>query len=480
MVKNANADQHIADAADKPAEKENKYRVIYDEIVKQLQAGEIKPGGKLPSIREITVRFGCSKNTVIRAYDDLEKEHLIYSVPKSGYYAMAPAAYDESPEQGVIDLSSAAPDRSVMPYEEYQHCLNRAIDLYQDRLFSYSDPQGFLSLRKELEKHLASAQVFAKLEQISVVSGAQQALHLLAAMPFPNGKTTVLVEQPTFFGMLRTLELLQVPAVGITRTEEGLDLDELERHFRNNNIKCFYTMPRFHNPLGTSLSQGQKKKIARLAAKYDVYIIEDDYLADLEVSRKADPIFSVDEAARTIYIKSFSKVMLPGLRLAAVVLPLQLVASFRMFKASCDSSTASLSQGALEIYLSGGMFDRHVAQMRVLYQERIGMLAELCAKWLPQGMKLSAAEAGIFAQISVPHRLPAEELAAVLRQQRVLVTPMDRCYLRGFASGNGLRLSVIRADRENMERGIKQIGETAAALLERKSAVPSGAVIEWV
>src|SRR5690349_21349689 len=112
-----------------------KYTQIQLSIRGQLASSVIKPGDKLPSIREMAEQLGCSKNTVIRAYDDLEKEHLIYSVPKSGYYAVVRADQPDDSLTGGIDFSSAAPDPAVMPFDDFRHCLNRAIDLYQDRLF---------------------------------------------------------------------------------------------------------------------------------------------------------------------------------------------------------------------------------------------------------------------------------------------------------------------------------------------------------
>lgn len=123
---------------------ERKYEMIKNAIKKELQSGALQPGEKLPSIRSLSARFACNKNTVIRAYQELEKEHLIYSVPKSGYYSIRrPGVPDEDEAAEFVDFSSANPDPEIMPYKDFQHCLNRAIKLYQDELFTYSDPQGF-------------------------------------------------------------------------------------------------------------------------------------------------------------------------------------------------------------------------------------------------------------------------------------------------------------------------------------------------
>ncbi|SEN49538.1 PLP-dependent aminotransferase family protein [Paenibacillus sp. OV219] len=458
-----------------------KYENVKNDLKQQINSGAIKPGSKLPSIRELSVQWKCSKNTVIRAIDELEKEHLIYSVPKSGYYVIVRPSKSEGRPEGRIDFAAASPDPGIIPYEEIGHGLNRAVQLYGDRLFTYGDPLGFLSLRETISQHMAVSQIFAEPERICIVSGSQQALHLLASMPFPNGKSAILVEQPCYTGMLRIMSLLGVTPIGIARTESGLDLDELERHFRNNSIKFFYTVPRYHNPLGTSLSRLEKETIASLAEKYDVYIVEDDYLADLETDSKADPICSYDHSGRVIYIRSFSKIMLPGLRLGAAVLPASLITLFRMYKSSSDLSTSALSQAALEIHLGSGLFQRHAARMRDRYGIRMKALQKACSQYLNEGFRLSKSAGGIFAQLELPDHLVAEELAAALRQKDVYVFPTMQCYLPSMESANSWRLSIIRTNELEIEHGIRIIRQTADELMsQRRTNKFSRSAITWI
>ncbi|UOQ45915.1 aminotransferase class I/II-fold pyridoxal phosphate-dependent enzyme [Halobacillus salinarum] len=113
----------------------------------------------------------------------------------------------------------------------------------------------------------------------------------------------------------------------------------------------FYTVSRFQHPTGYSYSNHERKKIVELARKYDVYIIEDDYMGDLDTKRKADPMFAYDPSGRVIYTKSFSKVLLPGLRLGMAVLPEALLDDFAKAKFAADVHTPVVTQGALEIYL---------------------------------------------------------------------------------------------------------------------------------
>ncbi|MFD1957503.1 PLP-dependent aminotransferase family protein [Paenibacillus thailandensis] len=457
----------------------NKYEAITSKLKEAVRTGAIKPGDKLPSLRETAEAYGCSINTAIRAYGELEKERLIYAVPKSGYFAVSRPVPKENGPTVIADFASAVPDPEVMPTDAFRQCLNRAIELYQDLLFAYSDPQGFPSLRRSLVRHLAAAQVFADINHISVVSGAQQALHILAGMPFPNGGEAVLIEQPAFAGMVRTLQLLRVPAVGICRTEAGFDIQELEARFQSGRIKFFYTVPRFHNPTGFSLPRRQKEEIVRLAERYGVYIVEDDYLADLECDRKNDPLYSLDGSGHVVYVKSFSKVMLPGLRLAAAVVPDKLLETFRRFKSSADSSTAALSQAALELYLESGLFDRHAASMRERYTGRMEAL-RIAARDLSDGFcRMDVPAGGLFATLYLPEHVDPVTLAGLLRDRGVTVMPTDGCYLPGSAYPKGLRIGIIRTNEAQIAAGLRIVREEIERLQQKRLRLLRSS-IHWI
>ncbi|WP_099520434.1 PLP-dependent aminotransferase family protein [Paenibacillus sp. BIHB 4019] len=362
----------------------NKKQAIVESIRSDIVNGLIKPGQKLPSIRVQSQRFDCSLNTIIAVYQELENHYLIYSRPKSGYFVVAQEALLPLLKTKRIDFASAAPDPETIPQVDFRQCLNKAMELFETSIFTYSDPQGLLSLRQEIVKLFQQQQVFPSAQQIFVFSGAQQALHLLAGMPFPNGKTNILVEQPTYWGMLAALKTHRQTVIGIERTADGIDWETLERHFQSNMIKFFYTIPRFHNPLGTSYTAEEKQRLAELAKAYDVYIVEDDYLADLETNSKEDPIHAYNGASHVIYLRSFSKVMLPGLRIAAAAVPDSFIPLLQWHKHTADLSTSVLSQGVLEIYMKSGMYAHHAKQMKSLYNHRINYLKEVSQRLLPK------------------------------------------------------------------------------------------------
>ncbi|SEG71541.1 PLP-dependent aminotransferase family protein [Paenibacillus sp. UNC499MF] len=436
--------------------KENILQIIRADIVNGL----VKPGQKLPSIRMQSRRFGCSLNTVISVYQELEKQYLIYSRPKSGYFVVAKEALLPLLQTKRIDFASAAPDPASIPQTDFRQCLNKAMELFETSIFTYPDPQGLLSLREEIAKLFQQQQVFPSARQVFIFSGAQQALHLLAGMPFPNGKTNILVEQPTYWGMLAALKSQRQTVIGVERTPDGIDWAALERHFQSNQIKFFYTIPRFQNPLGTSYTAEDKRKLAELAKAHDVYIVEDDYLGDLETDRKADPIHAYNGAGHVIYLRSFSKVMLPGLRLAAAAVPDSFVPVLQWHKHSADLSTSVLSQGVLEIYMKSGMYAHHAQEMKSLYNKRIQHLKEVSNRFLPKDCLYTVpSSGGLFASIRLPDSVYAEDLVSRLENRGVDVLSADRHFLSTFPKPHLLRISIIRTDERDIEEGIRIIAE---------------------
>ena len=432
-----------------------KYQIIENYIRNEISIGNLKPKRRLPALRSMANLFECSIGTALKACESLEKQHLVYSVPKSGYFVMESrltAPMIQGAEE--IDFSSGAPDSNTLPYQDLQHCLNNAIELYKDQLFSYGDPKGLPVLIDAISKHSWNNHLYADPSQIVVTTGSQQALSILASMPFPNGKTHVLLEQPTYYGMIKLLELNGIPTIGVSRGFEGLDLNELETRFRTGNVKFFYTIPRFHNPTGTSYSQKEKAEILQLATKYDVYIVEDDVFSDFDSDSKREPLYSTCTSDMVIYLKSYSKVLAPGLRIASVVLPKLLLNTFVERKRWSDMMSPALSQGALEIYMRSGMFDQYSKRLRELYARRMSILQEVLAVNRHQDMVWNVPESGFFACVKVQQPIDPDNALKLLAAQGIILLDTRTCFLNEYRTSEYFRISISKTSEESIRRGI--------------------------
>lgn len=435
-----------------------KYDSILFDMETKIRDRRFMPGQKLPSVRSAAEIYQCSISTIMRAYAELVKRHAIYSVPQSGFYVVEkPGDWRDNRDGSMINFATVLPDLDAFPYMDFQHCLNKAIDIYKYDLFTYGDPQGLASFRHTLESHLANDQVFAKAERIIVTSGAQQALEIFARMPFPSGRPAILVEQPSYDLYLRFLETEGIPVYGIARTAAGIDLSELEQRFRSGQIKLFYTMSRYHNPLGTSYSADERRAIARLAAKYDVYVLEDDYMADLGEDRRFDPIYAYDGGSRVIYVKSFSKIIFPGLRVGAVVLPERLLKTFHAYKIYPDTSL--LSQAALEVYIKNGMYERHKHKISSLYASRMRALKEAVERYDKPGLvEVSDISSGIYMPFQLKPTVNIERLLKRLAERKISVVSGKGFYLANYlAREKFLRISISQTQPEQIDEGVKAI-----------------------
>ena len=425
-------------------------------IKERIKCGTLPTGTRLPSVRTIARELHCSVGTVLSAYEALEQDKLVYSVPKSGYYVLdSSLLHSLSPAAPLIDFATTALDSRIIPYSDIQSCINCAIDLYRENLFAYSDIKGLPSLIQALKKYLIDCQVFTGEENIIVTTGSQMALHILCEMPLPTGRSKILIEQPTYYGMVKAAELTHTPCVGIERTADGLDFNRLEQIFREEKIKFFYIIPRFHNPTGGSLSRMDMERLVCLAEKYHVYLVEDDIAGDLALDNRSAPLFYYDTHERTIYIKSFSKMVMPGLRIAAVVLPQGLVSDFLLHKEYIDMTSPILSQGALEIYLKNGMFQHHKNKLRTIYAARMKCLDEVVASCrTSREIDWPIPKSGFFSCLRCRRHIHYPLLAAELFKQQIRITDANKYFLPEFQDYRHLRVSVSKVSESEIRRGV--------------------------
>lgn len=458
-----------------------KYEVIAEAlkqwIQEQMQQQDRRQwadkGIRLPAVRVVAEQYQCSVSTAIRAYEWLEQRHLVYAIPQSGYYAVQNGTGAQDMDwQGALDFASAAPDPRVFPYADFRHCVDQAMEKKQAELFMYGTDQGLPSLILLLQKQFADYQVFARTEQFFITSGVQQALAVLALMPFPNGKRKVLLELPTYHNMPSLLSGLNVPIAGVRRALDGLDWASLERQFAEEDIKFFYVMPRFHNPIGTSLTVADKKRLIRLAQRYDVYLVEDDYLADLEDNTKQDPLWSYDTEGRVIYLKSYSKILFPGLRIGVAVLPSPLIQSFGAYKKMLDIDTSVLSQAALEIYVHSGMFAHHRKVIRNRYAARMNTVHEQLDTYPDFAPFMEAPRTGgEHTVLPLAGDMPLRVLVSRLQKRGVIVDTTERYYPEGtyqVHEDQMLRLNISNVPKQRIEEGIQKIREEILKLQIRQ------------
>lgn len=351
--------------------KESKYQAVVSFLKKGMESGKFPTGSRLPSIRQLSQDFHCSKDTVQRALLELRHEQYLYAKPQSGYYVL---------EQGQHqDLEIEVTDEHASAYDDFRLCVNETLIGRENYLFNYYDNQeGLEELRQSVHQLLFNQALYCKPDQLVLTSGTQQALFILSQINFPSEGAEILVEQPTYHRMNRLLVAQGLAYQTIERRIDGINLEELEEQFKSGKIKFFYTIPRFHYPLGHSYSDQEKRAILDLANQYGVYIVEDDYLGDLD-PRKGQTFHYLDTEDRVIYIKSFSTSLFPALRITALILPNALKEAFVSYKNILDYDSNLIMQKALSLYIDSQLFEKNRLARLTLqenYQTRMKELLE--------------------------------------------------------------------------------------------------------
>ena len=351
-------------------QKKSKYEQVVAYLKEGIESGTFPTGSRLPSIRNISQDFHCSKDTVQRALLELRYEKYIYSKPQSGYYVLEQQSSHD-------DLEILVNDEHLGAYDDFRLCVNESLIGRENYLYNYYEHQeGLEELRKSVQKLLFEQAIYSKPDQLVLTSGTQQALFILSQIDFPSRTQEILVEQPTYHRMNQLLLAQGLPYQTIERRIDGIDLNELEQHFKKGKIKFFYTIPRFHYPLGHSYTDQEKRAILDLAAKYQIYIVEDDYLGDLD-PKMGQTFHYLDQNDLVIYIKSFSTSLFPALRITALILPNAIKEAFVSYKNILDYDNNLIMQKALSLYIDSQLFEKNRLARLVLQEKKQDQIQKL-------------------------------------------------------------------------------------------------------
>ncbi len=440
------------------------YKKLKDELVNKLEANT-----KLPPIRKLAAEVEVNPATVVKAYDLLAEEGLIYKKVGSGSF-VAPVKKTGFLEESVdmlkhgqiklsesINFASAAPSTDLFPVADFKYAINQVLERDQGEAFSYQKSQGFLPLRKSIRKYFSSQGINSSLDQIQVVSGAQQAIDIISKILL-DYRDQIIVEDPTYFGALQAFNSRKADIKSIKMEQDGADLEEMESYLQQNKIKFFFTMQNFQNPTGVNWSQQKQLQLLKLAEEYDFYIIEDDILSDLYYDQsKVSTLKKFDKQGRVIYIKSFSKVFMPGLRLAFIVLPERLLPQVLEAKYATDISSGGLTQRAFDYYLRKGLLEQHIELQRELFQRRYKLMKSEIEDNLPEEIKITfEIKGGLYFWLNLPHNLDSQELYKKTAQQGVAFSP-GYLFSINKRYSNYFRLSFAAVDENQIKRGINML-----------------------
>jgi DNA-binding transcriptional MocR family regulator len=251
--------------------------------------------------------------------------------------------------------------------------------------------------------------------------------------------------------------------------ENGLDLVALERALERPEVKLLYTIPTFHNPMGTTTSPGHRRALLDIAARCGKPVVEDAYEMDLRFEgRPVPPLAALDASGLVVHLSSFSKSLFPGVRVGAVVARGRLVDALLALKQASDLSDAMPLQAALAEFMASGAYDRHLAKLRRVLRGRRDALLQALEEWMPAATRWTQPEGGYQVWVELPEGTDTSELLADAVGAGVLFAPGAQFNHDGRPS-RCLRLTFAMADEEGLRRGVAALGEV---IRRRGAAAP--------
>jgi len=362
----------------------------------------------------------------------------------------------------IISLAGGLPPSDALPVADYQACLQHVLERDGARAMQYS-PQ-YEPLRAWIAEHMRARGVPCAPDQIFLTNGAQQGLAILSRLFLDPGEPAV-IEAITFTG----IQQVTAGSGAVVRPvaidpHDGVDLDELEAALSQApRPRLAIVIPAFHNPLSASLTADKRAKMAALAARYAVPLVEDDPYSTLQFEGEpVPPIKAYDEAGFVFYLGSFSKMLAPAVRLGWIVAPSEFVPKVTVVRESFDLESSTLTQRAVAEFVGRGLLEPHLEEARRLLLERRDALVGALDRHLNLPAEWTHPHGGLFVWLTLPVGIDSWQLFEQAVERKVAYIPGAAFAVEG-GQRNTIRLSFSNATPERIDEGVARLAQVLEA-----------------
>ena len=432
--------------------------------------GKIIAGERIPSTREFAAALGVSRNVILEVYSLLTAEGYIEGRQGSGSRVaegaclgrtggipsptvMVPALLIEQPKD-LIDFRSGVPALDIFPLKQWGKSIHEICLESPGSILMYDAPEGRWELRNALSEYLFRVRgINCRPEQLLITTGATQGLALVAKLLYlPDAE--ILVEDPLNIGMRSIFITAGYRLRPVPVDAHGLQTKLLPPEM---NPRLIYVTPSHQFPMGGILPVQRRIELIDFARKNECYIVEDDY--DSEFRYEGPPLSALQwlDPERVVYVGSFSKILAPGLRLGYVILPTPLMRRCRELKRFSDVHTPSLEQMALALFIKEGKLERHVTRMKKVYASRRRFIKEALIHYFPGEHTIAGDSTGLHLIAEFPKIEFSDELVWMLRQNGVLVYPVETHAIAKGRHKNKIIMGYGHLEGKDIEEGVRRL-----------------------
>ena len=373
--------------------------------------------------------------------------------------------FTEQPD--MISFAGGMPAPELFPTVEMAAAATRILRDQGPQALQYSTTEGYPPLREMIARHTARFGLQVTPDNVLITSGSQQALDLLGKILINPGDR-ILVEAPTYLGALQAWNVYGAEYVPVPIDDGGMEIGSLEAALRTGP-KFIYVLPNFQNPTGVTLRGDRRRRLVALADRYGVPIVEDDPYGQLRYEGSPQtPVVVLDGRDRetddfgyrgnVIYLSTFSKILAPGLRLAWVVAPPEVIDKLVQAKQSADLNTALLNQMLVYEVAQGGFLDRHISRLCQVYRERRDTMLRAITEHFPAEVRWTRPEGGLFLWVTLPEEMDAGQVLQAALPRKVAFVPGAAFYPCG-GGANTLRLNFSYSTPDRINEGIARLGQ---------------------
>jgi DNA-binding transcriptional MocR family regulator len=477
------------------------YVQLADSIEAMIRRRVFRPGDRLPSVRRFSREQRVSIPTAMHAYTTLETRGLVEARPKSGFYVCARFSdaipkilpSDTAPritdlaktdpldliradeyQPDKVQLGSAVPSPDLLPGMRLARVMAAVTRRLGANGANYGPVAGHLALRREIARRSLSAGMRLDPDDVVITHGATEAIALaLSAVCSPGD--TVVVESPTFYGLLRQLREMHLKALPIpVDAVEGIDLDILARALSKTRVGAILLVPNFHNPVGFAMPDARKRELVRLAASRGLPVIEDDIFGDTpHQGVRPLALKAFDPTGAVIHCGSFSKSIAPGYRIGYIAAG-KWQDRVLAFKKTQSGPNPLLPTLAVAEYLQNGGYDRHLRSFRESCRQQVAKMRDAIAHSFPEDIRLSRPGGGFVLWCELPKQVDSIELCHRARAAGVTIGPGPY-----FATDGGfrnfVRISCGYPWNSRIERGVHILGKIVREM-SMGASIAAGAI----
>ncbi len=359
----------------------------------------------------------------------------------------------------IISFAGGLPNPISFPQEELKVSMNRIADKYGAKIYQYSTTMGLESLREFIaERYKKIWGMDITIDNIIITTGSQQALDLLGKV-FVGDNDKIMVEKPSYLGLLQAFCLYRADFVQTKLDDDGLNIDNLKKTMTEHKPKLAYLIPNFQNPTGLTYTKENRQAVFDVIKDKDMLLIQDDPYGELRFTNdERIPYIGMNQTKKNIYLGSFSKIVTPGMRLGYIIADKEIIKMVETAKQASDLHSNIFGQYLISDYLHNNDLDKHIEKIKKLYKSQADAMINSMDKYFPKNIKYTRPKGGMFTWVTLPEGKSSTELFNKAIKKNVAFVPGDPFYVN-CSDVNTLRLNYTNADTQTIKEGIKRLAE---------------------